>query len=157
MRQKAVVRRGFLRLCTVRLVPGVLILTGCHTMRPVQPAQLNVNGIQADPPARVWVTRADHSVLVLDSPRLNGDTLTGIAYGEPLSVPLSQMTALRTEAVAPLKIVALATLTGAVLFSGLWYMQHRPDVNPDTPFCGNAIGNRPMPLIPCCYNDTLPC
>lgn len=113
-------------------------------------------GTQADSPRRLWVTRADHSVVILDSLRMNGDTLTGISYGEPQSIPLSQTTSLRMKAAAPIKVVALATVSGAVVFETLWYLEHRPDIA-DAQFCGNAIGNRPMPLTPCCFSDTLPC
>jgi hypothetical protein len=130
-----------------------------HTMRPVQPSQLNINGTQRDPPQRIWVTRADHSIVILDSPRLSGDTLTGISYGEPQSIPLSQATLLRMKAAAPVKVVVLATVTGAVVFETLWYLEHRPDVG-NAQYCGNALSTGtqpPMPFTPCCFSDSIPC
>jgi hypothetical protein len=52
---------------------------GCTTLRPVARPQ---EFIPSRRPDRIWVTRADNSKIVLDGPRLLGDTLVGWFRGD---------------------------------------------------------------------------
>jgi len=135
------------------LILGALVLAACHTIRPVEPAQLTGSaGVQ-----RVWVTRADQSTIAMDLPEVVGDTLTGILHGEPQSIPLSDATEIRARTAAPMRTAAVIMLVGGLAFAGLAYMESRPDVG-DARYCGNAIGSRPAPFTSCCPAvDTIPC
>jgi len=129
------------------------ILANCHSVRPVQPADLSARASLQ----RVWVTRSDRSTVVLDEPRLAGDTLTGLTNGEPQSIPLSDATVIRSRQPAPGRTVMLAILAGAATLGTLFYLEHRPDVG-NAAFCGAAIGSRPNPFGNCCLlEDTTPC
>ena len=126
---------------------------GCHTIRSVQPAQLT----SGRPVQRLWVTLSDQSTVTIDLPELYGDTLTGIVYGEPQHIALSDALAIKARRSAPGRSVALALMAGALSVGGFAYMQSRPDVG-DARYCGNAIGARPAPFTNCCpAQDTLPC
>jgi hypothetical protein len=129
------------------------VAAGCHTVRSVQPAQLT-SGRSVD---RVWVTLGDQSTVTIDLPELYGDTLTGIVYGEPQRIALSDAKAIRARRSAPARTLALALAAGALAVSGFAYMQSRPDVG-TARYCGNSIGSRPAPFTNCCpVQDTVPC
>ena len=122
----------------------LLVAAGCHTLRPVQPSQVSAEaGLR-----RVWVTQPDHSTIIVESPQIQGDTLTGFVYGEPESFPLERTTriAVRSQAIA--KTIALGLVgTGAAL-GALIYLENRPDV-------GQASACRLGAYdVPCC--QTLP-
>ena len=75
-------------------VASILVLTlACTTLSPVRPADLT----SSDPIPRVWVTSADHSVVVFDSARVSADSLVGIVHGEPRSIALSEATVIRAR------------------------------------------------------------
>jgi len=105
-------------------VAWLALSAACHTFRPVSHTRLS----SAEPPPRIWVTRADHSTLVLESPHLDGDTLTGLVYGETLAMPVAHAVVIRTRVPAPVRTVAVALISSAATFGMLWYMEHRPDV-----------------------------
>ena len=77
------------------LVGAIVVLgtiaSACHRMRPLPTAELN----PADLPARIWVTGVDRSVVILDVPRIRGDTLGGWVSGEYREMALSRTTAIR--------------------------------------------------------------
>jgi len=133
-----------------------MAVSGCHAMYTVPPSAITASGA----PARLWVTGLDHETVIIDSPSLEGDTLTGLFDGEPVHFALSQTTALRTSRTAPVRTAATVLAVGAVTFAGLWYMQHRPFVG-NAQFCGNALSSGsqpPMPLVSCCPAvDSVPC
>jgi hypothetical protein len=60
------------------LIGVLFIATACATLRPVTPSELR----GADPPRRVRVTLADHSIVVLTAPKVSSDTLVGAIVGE---------------------------------------------------------------------------
>ncbi|HUK22536.1 MAG TPA: hypothetical protein VLV45_13395 [Gemmatimonadales bacterium] len=132
---------------------GALLLAGCHTIRPVEPAQLTASsGVQ-----RVWVTRTDQSTIAMDLPQVVGDTLTGMLHGEPQSIPLSDATVILARKAAPARTAVVVMLAGGLALAGFAYMESRPDVG-DASYCGNAIGSRPAPFTSCCPAvDSLPC
>ncbi|HUL50632.1 MAG TPA: hypothetical protein VLT79_11505 [Gemmatimonadales bacterium] len=124
---------------------AILVLSACHTIRPVSPAQLT----PSDAPARLWVTLDDQSVMALDQPLVNGDTLTGMVHGEPQQILLASTTKLEANQPAPIRTAALLTAAGALFIGGLLYMESRPDVG-DAQYCSHSFGNHPMPFTPCC-------
>jgi hypothetical protein len=80
----------------LRFLPFSALLAcaaACTTLRPVQPDQLT----SLHSPARVWVTRADHSVAVFDSARVESDSLVGVVNGQPQRVALVDITMLRAR------------------------------------------------------------
>jgi hypothetical protein len=64
----------------------LLLTAGCTAMRAVDRADLS----PPNPPTRVWVTRADHSTVVVDYPRVSADSLIGMVSGWPERLPLSE-------------------------------------------------------------------
>jgi hypothetical protein len=139
-------------------LPGSVVLaltigTACHHMRPVETSRLN----PADLPQRLWVTGPDRSTVILNAPRINGDTLGGWVAGEYREFSVSQATAIRTREPAPTRTAILVTATSVMVLSTFIYMQGRKDVG-NAPVCLNAAANMPAPFTPCCLNqDTMPC
>jgi len=125
------------------------LLAACHTLRPVSAAELNPT---TDP--RVWVTRADHSTIVLDEPQVDGDTLRGLIHGESHRVPLSDAISIRVQRNAPVRTAAVVALGGAFLLGGMYYMEHQPDVNASAQTCETGrFGDLP---VPCCQLEAMP-
>jgi hypothetical protein len=99
----------------------LLLLAACHTMRPVPPAALGaVPGLE-----RVWVTRADHSRVIVLSPQVQGDTLKGYIFGEFQKMPVSETLAIQERRSAPARTVALVLTAGAVVLAGVIYQGNR--------------------------------
>ncbi|HUK21847.1 MAG TPA: hypothetical protein VLV45_09885 [Gemmatimonadales bacterium] len=129
----------------------------CHSLRPVSPTQLNP--VHAH--NRVWVTGLDHSVVELQDPEVNHDTLNGIVDGEPQRIALDDVVIIQALQSDPAKTAVVAIIAGGATFAGLWYMEHRPDVG-DVGVCTNGIldmGVAPgSQYIPCCQiENTTPC
>jgi len=126
-----------------------LALVACHTLQPVSATELNPT---TDP--QVWVTQADHSTIVLDEPRVVGDTLNGLIHGESHRVPLSDGVSLRVKRNAPIRTAAVVAISGAVLLGGMYYMEHQPDVNASAQTCETGrFGDLP---VPCCQLEAMP-
>jgi hypothetical protein len=90
-------------------------------MRPVPTAELSaVPGLD-----RVWVTRADHSTVVLLSPQLQADTLEGFIFGEFQKLPMSEALAIEERRQAPAKTAALILGATAVILAGVIYQGNR--------------------------------
>ncbi|HUK21112.1 MAG TPA: hypothetical protein VLV45_06090 [Gemmatimonadales bacterium] len=124
-------------------------LAGCHTLRPISAVELNST---TDP--QVWVTQADHPTIVLDEPRVVGDTLSGLIHGEPHRVALSDAVSLRVKRNAPIRTAAVVAISGAVLLGGMYYMEHQPDVNASAQTCETGrFGDLP---VPCCQLEAMP-
>jgi hypothetical protein len=114
----------------LQIVPVGALLVACTTVRPVQPADLRA----PNPPARVWVTHADHTTVVLDSARLSGDTLIGLVDGQPQRLPLSEATVLRARGPADARTEGLVLLgIGGVVV--LW--AHFAAIAPPIPTCAS--------------------
>jgi hypothetical protein len=84
----------------------LLLTTACTTLNTVEPADLT----SSNPPARVWVTRADHSAVVFNDARVIGDSLIGIVDGQPQRLPLSEAAVLRVREPAPDRTAGLVFL-----------------------------------------------
>jgi hypothetical protein len=132
---------------------AALLLSACHSLRPLPPARLNA----ADLPSRVWVTGSDHATVPLDAPQITGDTLAGFVHGEFREWRLFETTSIRTREVAPGRTAALAALTGVATLGVFLYLESRRDVG-NGQICLNALDQRPLPYTPCCLGqDSVPC
>jgi hypothetical protein len=68
--------------------PLVLSLAGCHAPSGVgYPAHY----ITAEAPMRVWVTETNDSVVIVNGPKMRGDTLTGFIDGRYRELPASEV------------------------------------------------------------------
>lgn len=102
-------------VCAVLVVP----LTACSTLKPVATPQQFIPTAQ---PARIWVTRADNSTLLLEAPRLLGDTLVGFVGGRYQEMLLPQVRWMGVRQPAPRRttvLVAGLVLVGAGLIAML--------------------------------------
>ena len=143
----------------LKAIPAValLVTAACHTLGRVGP-----NALTSSPrPERVWVTRADSSTVVLQDPVLRGDTITGLLYGEPERVQLSDARAIRVRRSDPVRTAVVVAISGVAAGEWLWRMEHRDDVG-DAQVCTNGVldpGVIPgSQYIPCCQiTGATPC
>ena len=98
--------RPLLRSLPAGAATWLLLTAACTTLHTVQPADLSA----PNPPARLWVTRADHTTVVFDYVRLCGDSLLGIVDGRPQRLSLSEATVLRVREPAPDRTAKLVFL-----------------------------------------------
>ena len=136
-----------------RTVAVLSFVVACHTMRPVPAAHVN----PVDLPPRVWVTSADRSTVILDAPRLTGDTLAGWVGREYREIPLAQTTAIRTRERAPARTAVVVTAATVATLGAFFYLESRRDVG-DAQVCLNASDHIPDHFTPCCVGqDSVPC
>jgi hypothetical protein len=132
----------------------LLVVTGvfssaCHTMQPVSPSELTAGAIGA-----VWVTRSDRSMVVLQAPRVTGDTLAGFVDGAFREMPLSQATKLTVEKAARTRTLVLGVTTGVTLLGAFVYMANRSYVGDGQTCYTPKDGD----VVPCCAGkSTLSC
>lgn len=132
-----------MRVDTIALLgAAALSSAACHTMRPVTLDQLG-----AIRPSRVWVTRADQSVVIVDGPQTFGDTLVGYVNGKFEELPATNLAQMRVKRRAGGRTAALVT-GGLLGIAALAYMvtstgdyrnpEDKLDCedNPDQPGCG---------------------
>jgi hypothetical protein len=106
-------RTNWLR--AIALASTIAPLSACFTMRPVATPQEFIPSARPD---RIWVTRADNSRLVIEGPRLLGDTLVGWVRGQYQEILLPQTRWMSVRQPAPRRtalLVAGATVVGASL------------------------------------------
>jgi hypothetical protein len=119
----------------------------CYTMRPVTYEQLGVAR-----PGAVYITRSDQSEVILETPRVFGDTLVGYINGEfqelsvtelkPQLYRVRQMAGVRTAGL----VVASALSVGTFVFLVSGAGSH---VNPeDTKDCDDDPYQPGCPLAP---------
>jgi hypothetical protein len=121
----------------------LLLTSACTSVRTVQPADLS----PPNPLTRVWVTRADHTTVVLDSARVSADSLIGIVDGQPQRLRLSEATALRFREPAPDRTAGLVFLgASGVLALAVYLVDKKPPPGPCTlaAYCQS-------PLNDCCF------
>ena len=104
-----------------RTVSAALIvpLVACTALRPVTTPQ---QFIATAHPDRVWITQADNSTLLLEAPRLLGDTLVGFVGGRYQELLLPQVRRVDVRQSAPMRtafVVAGVIGIGALLISVL--------------------------------------
>lgn len=109
--------RGSVIIATVTAV--TLAVAGCYKLQPVSLERLAVR----EPP-QVWVTTTDFDVVLLENPKVFGDTLVGQVNGEYAELAPGQWQAVRMRTQDKAKTLALVggTVVGigmaALLFSG---------------------------------------
>jgi hypothetical protein len=94
-------------------------LTACTTVVPVSGPR---DYISASHPSRVWVKRNDNRVMMVEAPRLLGDTLTGFVDGVYQETLLSDVREVSTRRPAPRRTVFLVggmVVVGAAAFAVL--------------------------------------
>jgi len=131
--------RGFQNGVWVALI-GVLA-AGCHTMQVVQPSALTAGAVGA-----VWVTKTDRSTVILQAPRVTGDTLAGFIDGSFSEMLLSQTSKLAMRVPAHGRTVAVGVTTGVTLLAAFVYMANRSYVG-DGQTC---YAGRDGTVVPCC-------
>jgi hypothetical protein len=109
-------RSGWMRpaVCAVLIAS----LAGCSTLRPVTTPQ---EFIPAARPDRIWVTRADNSKLMMEGPRLLGDTLVGWVAGRYQEILLPETRFMSVRQPAP-KRTAFLIAGGVIVGAGLLYL-----------------------------------
>ena len=127
----------------------LLITAACTTLRPVRPDQLT----PPQSPARVWVTRADRSVAVFDSARVEGDSLVGIINGTAERLPLTGATIQTRQ----LSIGRTAALAGAVAVAGAVALTQVERANGQGPVCVNGVLSSINPGCGCCDRPLRAC
>lgn len=110
-----------LKLTTLAI--GALSVGACYSMRPITFDQLGVAR-----PGAVWVTRTDESVVVIETPRVFGDTLVGYVNGEfrelpraelnPQRMQVKRMAAGRTASLVVVSILGAGTFAFLVSSTG---------------------------------------
>jgi hypothetical protein len=80
-----------LRLTAV-LLPLVALAAACSTLAPVR--EKPTAFIEAHSPDFVWITKTDNSVVVLEGPKVLGDTLAGFVGRGYVEIPLSSVQSL---------------------------------------------------------------
>jgi len=128
--------RSLLRSLPIGAGTCLLLTAACTAIHTVEPADLS----SPNPPTRVWVTRADHSTVALDSAHVSADSLIGMVNGQPQRLPLSEATALRVREAAPDRTAGLVFVgvTGAAVLA-LYLVDKQPSPFPQ--YC---------PENPCC-------
>jgi hypothetical protein len=91
------------------LLAAVVAGTACHSLTPLSWSELE--GIR---PSRVWVTRADQSVVEVTGPQVFGDTLVGYIDGEFYELPTSDLRRAVIRQPARAKTIGLAVAGVAV-------------------------------------------
>ena len=105
-------------LLSRRLCGGLVVamIAACTSVEPVQQPAKYIVGKQ---PRTVWLTKANHSVVRMDGPRMLGDTVIGSVGGEYTEVPLSEVTRVAAEQSSKGKTIAAATIGGAAVAAAL--------------------------------------
>jgi hypothetical protein len=123
----------------IRSLAAAVFLAACTAIQTVQPADLS----PPHPPTRVWLTRADQSVAVFDSARVEGDSLVGFVNGRTERVPLAGAT-IQTRQLSPGRTAALA---GVVAGVGAALVEV---ANGNGPHCVNGVLYPTNPGCSCC-------
>lgn len=96
----------FLLLCC--LTATTLSSAACHTMRPITLDELG--GVR---PTRVWVTRPDQTVVLVEGPQVLNNRLVGFVNGKYQVMPAADVRALRMRTPARGRTAMMVT-AGAV-------------------------------------------
>jgi len=135
------------------LLAGALLVFGaaCHTMRPVAMQQLLSSSVNP-----IWVTRPDHSVIIIHAPAVRGDTLAGFVDGAFREMPLADAKVIRTREPAPAKTAAVAAAAGAVALGSFLYFGNRSYVGGNAQTCETGIFGD-LPVACCRVQVNTPC
>ncbi|HUL50931.1 MAG TPA: hypothetical protein VLT79_13010 [Gemmatimonadales bacterium] len=125
---------------TVAVALG-LAFAACKSVAPVDsPYSTYIKNKQ---PTTVWVTRANHTVVKVDGPRIFNDTLVGAVQGQYTEIAMSDVAHMSAIKDDKTKTILAATAGGLVTVGALvWIFQGQgsgdgppPPCDPDTP-CG---------------------
>jgi len=133
---------------TALAVAAMLAATACHTMKEVQAYQLTAGAVGA-----VWVTKNDHSTVILHAPRVTGDTIAGFIDGAFSELPLSETTKLVMRAPDRGRTVAIGVTTGVTLLAAMIYFENRSYVG-DGQTCYRSASINDGQAVPCCAGKT---
>jgi hypothetical protein len=103
---------------SLRFLSLSVLLASCSTVRTVQPTELSL----PHAPARVWVTRADQTIVVFDSARVSADSLIGLVDGAPERLPLSEAAVLRARLPSEAHTAALAAVVVGTAAAAVMYL-----------------------------------
>ncbi len=118
-------------------------------MHPVRPAQVGA----ARTWDRVWVTRPDHSTVVVHAPEVRGDTLTGFIDGVYREMPLVEAVSMSARQRAPARTAALVAGGAAGTLALLVYFGNRSYVGNGAQTCTTGLTTDDVKDIlpmPCC-------
>jgi hypothetical protein len=138
---------------TVRLLrywatalPIVIAASACYTMKPIEKTQLSANpDLQ-----RVYVTRSNHSKVILDRPEVVGDTLGGSVAGRQERIPLSDVSTVETRTISGSKTRNLVLAIVAVGATATVAVLNSKNSQPKDGLCFVAAD---LPLVNCCLVD----
>ena len=91
----------------MRLPALVLLLAPLAACTTVVPVHGPRDYISASRPSRIWVKRTDNRVMMVDAPRLLGDTLTGFVDGVYQETLLTDVREVSTRRPAPRRTMLL--------------------------------------------------
>lgn len=103
-------------VCTILLT--TLGTGACTTLRPVAAPQQFIPTARPD---RIWVTRTDNSRVLVEGPRLMGDTLAGFVRGRYEEMLLPDARWIQVRQPAPRR-TALFVAGTTVLAAGLFFL-----------------------------------
>ena len=121
------------RACT--LVLAALTSTACRTTRVVSLEQLRLIS-----PDRVWVTDSDRSILLVEEPKVRGDTLVGYVGRNRTKLPSGALKQVRVSVSAPARTALLAAGAGGALV-GFLVMVGGNGHSADLPVTAGAPGD----------------
>jgi hypothetical protein len=118
-------------------------------MKPIEPTQLTSTSV-----SRIWVTESDRTTVVLDAPRIDGDTLAGFVDGQYREMLLSETQGIKALAPAPGKTAAVGVAVGVAALSLFVYLANRSYVGDGQTCYIPKTGD----VVPCCAGtSTLSC
>jgi len=86
------------------LLAIVLGSSACHTMQPMA-----LSDLETTRPARVWVTRADQSVVIVEGPQIVRNRLAGFVDGVYQVMPMEAVQAVRVRRTDARRTAVLVT------------------------------------------------
>ncbi len=107
-------------------------LAACKTVAPIDSPYSSY--IQNKQPTTVWVTRANHSVVKMDGPRVFKDTLVGAVQGQYTEIAMSDVQHMSAMKDDKTKTILAATAGGLVTVGALvWIFQGQGSSTNNTP------------------------
>lgn len=97
-----------------KVFAGALLVSALAQCTTVAPIQSPGKYIAGNKPRSVWLTRANHSVVRVDGPRMVGDTVVGAVSGEYTEIPLTDVTRASAIRADKGKTILAAVLGGGV-------------------------------------------
>ncbi len=122
----------------------MVLLAACHTTQLLRPAELSV--VPGTEP--VWVTRADHSTVLVHAPEVNHDTLSGFVAGAYQEMPVSDVVTIRARHRALARTALLVSTIGSATFATLVYFGNRKYVGGNAQTCTTGLPDENV--APCC-------